>query len=61
VFVEHAIGSMQRPMSDADLERKFHGMSDAILGAEATDRLLKACWSLGDAADVRALAALARP
>jgi 2-methylcitrate dehydratase PrpD len=61
VFVEHAIGSLQRPMSDADLEAKFSGMSDAILGADRTRRLLDACWSLGDAADVRALAALARP
>jgi 2-methylcitrate dehydratase PrpD len=61
VFVEHAIGSLQRPMSDTDLERKFHGMSDAILGAEATDRLLQACWTLDQATDVRQLTALARP
>ena len=38
VFVEHAIGSLQRPMSDADLERKFHGLSDGILGARADRR-----------------------
>ncbi|HSU23119.1 MAG TPA: MmgE/PrpD family protein, partial [Variovorax sp.] len=61
VFVEHAIGSVQRPMSDGDLERKFHGLSDALLGTGASDRLLQACWALGDAADVRALTALARP
>jgi 2-methylcitrate dehydratase PrpD len=61
VFVEHAIGSMQRPMSDAALEAKFHGMSDSVLGATRTDRILAACRALGDAADVRALTALARP
>jgi 2-methylcitrate dehydratase PrpD len=61
VFVEHAIGSLQRPMSDGDLERKFHGLSDGILGAERTNALLAACWSLGTASDVRALTALARP
>ncbi|MET0544538.1 MAG: MmgE/PrpD family protein [Variovorax sp.] len=61
VFVEHAIGSLQRPMSDADLERKFHGLSDAILGADTTDRLLQACWALGDATDLGRLTALARP
>jgi 2-methylcitrate dehydratase PrpD len=61
VFIEHAIGSLQRPMSDADLERKFHGLSDGILGAQRTSELLAACWSLGTAADVRSLAALARP
>ena len=61
VFVEHAIGSLKRPMSDAQLESKFHGLSDAILGAGKTDELLAACWALGDAADVRKLVALARP
>jgi len=61
VFVEHAIGSLQRPMSDADLERKFHGMSDAVIGVERSNALLAACWSLGEAGDVRALTALARP
>ncbi|VCU68840.1 2-methylcitrate dehydratase [Pigmentiphaga humi] len=61
VFVEHAIGSLQRPMSDADLERKFSGMSDPVLGAQRTAALIAACWELGGAADVRALAALARP
>ena len=57
----HAIGSLQRPMSDADLERKFHGLSDGILGAQRTSDLLAACWSLGKAADVRVLTGLARP
>jgi 2-methylcitrate dehydratase PrpD len=60
VHVEHAIGSLQRPMTDADLEAKFSGMSDAILGAEQTRKLIDACWNLGKAADVRALTALAR-
>jgi 2-methylcitrate dehydratase PrpD len=60
VHVEHAIGSLQRPMSDADLEAKFSGMSDAILGAGQTRKLIDACWNLGKAADVRALTALAR-
>ncbi|MCW5255480.1 MmgE/PrpD family protein [Verminephrobacter aporrectodeae subsp. tuberculatae] len=61
VFIEHAIGSLQRPMSDADLERKFLGLSDAILGAQRAGELLAACWSLGTSADVRSLTALARP
>ncbi|ARP85412.1 MmgE/PrpD family protein [Bordetella genomosp. 9] len=61
IFVEHAIGSLQRPMSDADLEAKFSGMSDPILGADQTRKLIDACWQLAKAADVRGLAALARP
>ena len=61
VFVEHAIGSLHRPMSDAALEAKFHGMSDAVLGADTTNTLLQACWKLGDAKDVRQLTALTTP
>lgn len=61
VFVEHAIGSLHRPMSDAALEAKFSGMADPVLGAPRTASLIAACWQLGDAPDVRALAALATP
>ena len=59
VFVEHAIGSMERPMSDAALEQKFHAMSDVVIGQEQSAALIQACWGLGTASDVRALAKLA--
>jgi 2-methylcitrate dehydratase PrpD len=61
VFVEHAIGSLDNPMSDAQLEAKFHGLSDPVLEAQATSRLIAACWQLAAAQDVRGLAALAVP
>lgn len=61
VFVEHAIGSLQRPMGDAALEAKFHGLADPVLGAVRARGLIEACWGLGAAADLKALAALARP
>jgi len=61
VFVEHAIGSLQNPMTDAMLEAKFSGMSDAVIGAAQTAELIKACWAIGGAADVRGLTALASP
>ena len=60
VFVEHAIGSLANPMSDVQLEAKFRGMSDAVLGAPRCSELIKACWGVGGAADLKALAALAR-
>jgi len=61
VFVEHAIGSLQNPMSDAQLEAKFQGLSDAILGAGRTSELIKACWALGAEASVGTVIALATP
>ena len=61
VFVEHAIGSLKNPMSDTQLEAKFQGMSDLVLGAGRTSELINACWAIGNAADVKALVALAEP
>jgi 2-methylcitrate dehydratase PrpD len=61
VFVEHAIGSLQNPMTDAMLEAKFSQLSEPVIGAGKTKQLIEACWNLGKAADLRALAALARP
>ncbi len=61
VFVEHAIGSLQNPMTDAGLEGKFHGLSDPVLGPAATSELIRACWRVADAPDVGSLTALAVP
>jgi 2-methylcitrate dehydratase PrpD len=44
--VEHAIGSLARPMSDADLEAKFRGFAQGILSTPETDALIGLCWSL---------------
>ncbi|MBA2307095.1 MmgE/PrpD family protein [Candidatus Dependentiae bacterium] len=60
LFVEHAIGSVQRPMSDADLQRKFHGLVDPVLGNARAGGLIEQCATLSGAADVRALTASAR-
>ena len=56
IFVKHAIGSLENPMTDALLEGKFHGLADAVMGAEKTSALIKACWAVGGAADVKGLA-----
>ena len=61
VFVEHAIGSLANPMTDAQLEAKFRGMSDAVLGAARCGDLMQACWGVGRAADLHGLARLATP
>ncbi|WP_423197172.1 MULTISPECIES: MmgE/PrpD family protein [unclassified Cupriavidus] len=61
VNVEHAIGSLQRPMSDADLGAKFHALADPILGEGKVGQLIDACWKLGQSPDVRTITALARP
>ena len=55
VFVEHAVGSVQNPMSDRALEDKFRGLSEGILPPDRTERLIGLCWGadkLADAGDV---------
>jgi 2-methylcitrate dehydratase PrpD len=44
--IEHAIGSLERPMSDSDLERKFVDLADGILSPERTAKLMELCWSV---------------
>ena len=61
VFVAHAIGSMQNPMTTALLEAKFHGLSDPILGAAQASELIAACWAVGQASSLAGIVALARP
>lgn len=61
VFVQHAIGSLENPMTDAMLESKFHDLSDPVIGKSRTNGLIAACWKLAGTADVRTLTALARP
>ncbi len=58
--IEHAIGSLARPMADADLEAKFAGLAEASLGAARTRRLLDLCWRVGALDDVAVVAEAAR-
>ena len=59
--VEHALGSIGNPMSDAQLDSKFHDLTDAVLGAERSTRLLAACRALDHTDEPLALLAMASP
>jgi 2-methylcitrate dehydratase PrpD len=61
IFVKHAIGSLENPMTDTMLEGKFHGLSDPILGKAKTDTLIAACWAVSKTDNLSTLTALARP
>jgi 2-methylcitrate dehydratase PrpD len=38
--IEHVVGSVERPMSDADLDRKFLDLADGVLPPSQARRLL---------------------
>jgi 2-methylcitrate dehydratase PrpD len=45
-FVEHAIGSLDRPMSDGDLAAKFEALASVVLGKPQIDGLVALCWGI---------------
>jgi 2-methylcitrate dehydratase PrpD len=59
--VEHAIGSLARPMSDVELEAKFRGLADGILSRAGTDALIKLCRSVEKLKDAGGIARAAVP
>ena len=54
-FVVQVVGSVERPLTDADLDAKFLDLADGILPAEKSRRLLSLCRDfdrLPDAGDL---------
>jgi 2-methylcitrate dehydratase PrpD len=60
-YVEHAVGSLGRPMSDADLEAKFRGLAEGILSKPETDELIRLCWDIGKLKDAGEVARASVP
>lgn len=54
--IERAIGSRERPLSDAQIEAKFRGQAAAVIGDEACEALIAATWQLPDTADMAQIA-----
>ena len=42
------VGSPRNPMTDADVEQKFHGLVDPVLGRSRADAIVEAVWHLED-------------
>lgn len=60
VSVVHAIGSLERPMSDDDLRAKFSDLVSPVLGTACVAPLVQAAYGLGQADSVRSLVQAAR-
>jgi hypothetical protein len=58
--IEHTTGSLARPMTDADLERKFLGLAEPNIGRAKTRHLLDLCWQVNTIEDVASVAQAAR-
>jgi 2-methylcitrate dehydratase PrpD len=61
--IEHAIGSLDAPMTDSALEVKFTDLADGILPASVVRQVIDLCWkieTLPDAGEIARAAAQAR-
>jgi 2-methylcitrate dehydratase PrpD len=61
--IEHAIGSLDAPMTDSALEVKFTDLADGILPASVVRQVMDLCWkieALPDAGEIARAAAQAR-
>jgi 2-methylcitrate dehydratase PrpD len=54
--IEHGIGSKLNPMSNADLERKFFGLAEPVVGAARARELIARTWNVTAPADAGELA-----
>ncbi len=59
-FVEHAYGSIENPMTDADLDAKVHTLADPVLGRERTGRLIALCRGVAELGAAASIAEAAR-
>ena len=54
--IEHAVGSLERPMTDANLEDKLRGLAEDVLTDAQASELIARTWSLEKLDDARVLA-----
>jgi 2-methylcitrate dehydratase PrpD len=59
-FVEHAVGSLDHPMSDNDLEMKFTGLATGVLPRDRQRKLMDLCWDIAGLKEADAIAKEAR-
>jgi 2-methylcitrate dehydratase PrpD len=59
LFVENAIGSLGRPLTDAELEAKLKDLCDPIIGAKGSANLVAAARAVSTAPDLSAVIAAA--
>jgi len=61
VNVDHAIGSLENPLSDGQLEGKFTHLVAPVLGGARVRDITRECWQLATLPNVLSLTALCRP
>jgi 2-methylcitrate dehydratase PrpD len=55
LFVEHAIGSLERPLSDQELDHKVRDLCEPVIGAHGVGLLIEACRGTNAAPSLQAV------
>jgi 2-methylcitrate dehydratase PrpD len=58
--VKHATGSIENPMTDEDLNRKFNNLTHAVIGEEQAEQLREVMYNLEKASDLSELIRLTK-
>jgi 2-methylcitrate dehydratase PrpD len=61
LFVENAIGSLGRPLTDQELDAKLKDLCDPIIGPQGSLKLIAAARAVGTAPDLAAVIAASSP
>ena len=59
--IDHVLGSLERPLTDADLEAKFMALADGVLPAPQARTLMERCWKIETLRRASDVAVAARP
>ncbi len=59
--IEHAIGSLERPMTKEALEKKFKDQAASVLPVDQIDRVMALCWEIESLDDVSDMASATVP
>jgi 2-methylcitrate dehydratase PrpD len=54
--VVNALGTLERPMSDRDLEDKFRGLAEGILPSGQAEEVIRLCWDVENLPDAGVIA-----
>jgi len=61
LFIKHAIGSLGRPLTDAELDAKVADLCEPVIGKARTKALIAAARGVGSAPDLSAVIKAAIP
>jgi 2-methylcitrate dehydratase PrpD len=53
VFIEHALGSLDHPLSDKDIEEKFMNLTEPYLSHDNQKKIIELIWNLDDLSSIK--------